>query len=684
VALLDHPLRRTRAIVAAERAAGRADARHRFRFFGGKGGAGKTTCAAATAVLAARAGRRILAVSTDPAHSLGDALGVRLGPGARRVRGLAALAAVELDADRALARWLRGRRRTLRTIAERGTYLDEDDIERVLDLSLPGVDELVGLLELQRLALSAPYDDVVVDTAPTGHTLRLLAMPETLRRIATVLDDMQAKHRVIAESLGGRHLVDATDRLIAEIDADGKRLAELLRDPERARFAWVMLPEVLALEEAKDAVRALDEAGITVTEVVVNRVTREPAEPCATCEARTDAERRVIDAARRDFAGRALRVLFAEPREPRRPRALARLGRHLGEPAATPLPGRASRRHGRAPSRITVETPRLPGWLDRLAPPGLRLLLFGGKGGVGKTTCAAAVALALARRDRGRRILLLSTDPAHSLGDVLETRIGDAEAPLAGGPPNLFVRELDAARAFEERRARYRQAVDDAFGALLRGSRFDAVYDRTVIRELIDLAPPGLDELFGVLTIIDALSRDGRGLVIVDTAPTGHTLRLLRMPATAGGWVRAMLAIALKYRAVIGLGEFAADLVEASRELKRLQALLASASETRFVPVTRAAELPRLETARLLRELRRMRLPVDTVVLNAVTTSGCTSCQSAVATEAREIQALATTWRRGRGTGGPMLVAPAVAPPPAGIPALERWCSSWTPRERTR
>ncbi|MBI2217260.1 MAG: ArsA family ATPase [Candidatus Rokubacteria bacterium] len=670
---------------AIERAAGRADARHRFRFFGGKGGAGKTTCAAATAVLAARTGRRILAVSTDPAHSLGDALGVRLGSGARRVRGAGALAAAELDADRALARWLGGRRRTLRTIAERGTYLDEDDIERLLDLSLPGVDELVGLLELQRLALATPCDDVVVDTAPTGHTLRLLAMPETLRRIATVLDDMQAKQRVIAESLGGRHVADAADRLIAEIDADGKTLAELLRDPERARFAWVMLPEALALEEAKDAVRALDEAGITVSEIVVNRVTPAPVRPCATCEAKTAAERRVIDAARRAFTGRALRVVPAAPREPRGAAALARLGRHLME-APSPPPDRAPRRHARAPSRVTAARPGFPGWLDRLAAPGLRLLLFGGKGGVGKTTCAAAVALALARRDRGRRILLLSTDPAHSLGDVLETRIGDLETSLASGPPNLSVRELDATRAFDERRARYREAVDQAFGALLRGSRFDAVYDRTVVRELIDLAPPGLDELFGVLTIIDALFRvrDRYDLVIVDTAPTGHTLRLLRMPATALDWVRAMLAIALKYRAVIGLGEFAADLVEASRELKQLQALLAGPTETRFVPVTRAAELPRLETARLLRELARMRLPVDTVVLNAVAASGCPACERTVAAEAREIEALATTWRRGGGTAGSMLLAPAVAPPPTGMAALERWCSAWAPRERTR
>src|SRR5918994_3270480 len=169
-----------------------------YRFFGGKGGVGKTTCAAATAVVAADRGQRILIVSTDPAHSLGDALGTRLGPAARRAGGLDA---VELDADRALTRWLRSRRPMLGTIAERGTYLDHEDVGRFLGLSLPGVDELIGLLELARLARARPYDRIVVDTAPTGHTLRLLEMPDTLRRIASVLDDMQAKHRFLSASL---------------------------------------------------------------------------------------------------------------------------------------------------------------------------------------------------------------------------------------------------------------------------------------------------------------------------------------------------------------------------------------------------------------------------------------------------------------------------------------------------
>src|SRR5262249_56406951 len=114
------------------------------------------------------------------------------------------LVAVELDASKALRRWLGPRRPALRTIVARGTYLDDEDIDRFLALSLPGVNELIGLVELERLAATAPWDAVVVDTAPTGHTLRLLAMPATLGRLAGVLDGMLDTHPSLAGSLRRR------------------------------------------------------------------------------------------------------------------------------------------------------------------------------------------------------------------------------------------------------------------------------------------------------------------------------------------------------------------------------------------------------------------------------------------------------------------------------------------------
>jgi arsenite-transporting ATPase len=641
----------------------------RLRFFGGKGGVGKTTCAAAAALAAADERRRVLLVSTDPAHSLADALGARLTARPRRLpTPTGSLAAVELDADRALVRWLAERRRPLRTIADRGTYLDEDDVDRLLALSLPGVDELVGLIELHRLARSGPYDDVVVDTAPTGHTLRLLAMPETLARIAAVLADMLAKHRFLGESLGGAHRQDAADELVAELQTEAETLHALLRDRGRASFSWVLLPEPVTLAETLDGVRALAAARIVVDELIVNRLTP-PRADCALCRSRAAGEAAVVRRLRRALPGYRVRLVAAADAEPRGLAALRRLAAARPPRLAAP----------RTPSPRRVTGTGAPAWLDALAPPGVRVLAVAGKGGVGKTSVAAAVALGLAARRPDARLLLLSTDPAHSLADVLGVPLGDDERAVPGAP-RLAARELDAEAAFRVRRERYEKAVDELFDGLLRGSRFDVAYDRQVVRELMDLAPPGLDELFGVLTLVDALLRASPppyDMVVVDTAPTGHALRLLAMPAGALEWVHALLAILLKYRTVLGLGELASDLLDVARELRELSALLRDAARTRVVVVARPAALPRLETGRLLRGLRRLALPIGGLVVNAVTPPGCARCRRAAAREARETTALHAAARSAAGRRCAIITSPAESPPPGGVEGLRDWLRRW-------
>jgi arsenite/tail-anchored protein-transporting ATPase len=668
----------------------------RFHFFAGKGGVGKTTCAAAAALAVAESGRRVAVVSTDPAHSLGDALGRRVGSRPHRIAVRAGrLEAIELDADRALARWLARRRGTLRTIAERGTYLDEEDLERLLRLSFPGVDELMALVELGRLARQGRYELVVVDTAPTGHALRLLGMPETLRRVAGVLNDLYAKHRFLTDSLGRGYRAGAADRLIEELDADGRRLAALLRDAERCRFTWLLLAEELSLEETRDGVAALAGEGMHVGELLINRVTPAPDRPCALCDARRAAEARVVAETRRAFPSTPLRLLpelDAEPRGVAKLRTVARLlhsrrpavaleleGRVVAPSANQGANGGSSRPPAPGTSRAAKSPPVAPPvWLGAIAPATLRLLVFAGKGGVGKTSCAAAAALALAGARPDARVVALSVDPAHSLGDALAVALGDEERAVPGAPPGLRAREVDADRAFTRLRERYQRAVEETFASLLRGSRFDVAYDREALRGLMDLAPPGLDELFAVLTVVETLveREPPANVVVLDTAPTGHALRLLEMPATALGWVHALLAILLKYREVVGLGDVAAELVATARRLRELGALLTDGDRARVVAVTRAAELPQRETERLLERLRRLRIAVPAVLVNALTSGDCRRCRRARREEARWIAALA----RGRGTrrrGWGMICTPAVAPPPRGVEGLAGWARTW-------
>ncbi|MFL5310459.1 MAG: ArsA family ATPase [Myxococcales bacterium] len=619
-----------------------------FSFFAGKGGVGKTTCAAAHALALAARGRRVLAVSTDPAHSLGDALGERLSARPRRVsRGLFA---VELDADRALSRWFQKRERSFRVLASRGTYLDDEDVDQLLSQSLPGVDELIGLLELTRLAAAGEYDLVVVDTAPTGHTLRLLAMPDTLGRLARVLGDLQQKHRWMSQSLRGRYVPDSSDAVIAEIERQAEDLRALLRDRDRCAFHWVMLAEELALREAVDGVAGLARLGAHLGELVVNRVTPAPRSACALCAGRRAEEARILRAARAAFPGVPLRLVPTADEEPRGLAALRRLS------SARPRPPR--------PGRTWPWPTRGTAWA---APDGVRLLLFGGKGGVGKTTCAAACALHLARR--GKRVLVLSTDPAHSLGDVLGRSLSDEPREVAA---RLVARELDADGAFASRREQYRRSVDELFDALRGGARFDATFDRQVVQDLIELAPPGIDELFALFAVIEAL-QDGFDRVVVDTAPTGHALRLLEMPEKALGWIHALLAILLKYRRVIGLGDLARTLTTTARELRELQDLIRDPARALFVPVTRAAALPRMETERLLRALRRLGIPTGPVLVNALTPPGCARCGRAAAAETREVEAI-------RRRTPAMLAAPAVTPPPRGPRQLLAFGRTWASR----
>ncbi|MFL6201486.1 MAG: ArsA family ATPase [Thermoanaerobaculia bacterium] len=281
------------------------------------------------------------------------------------------------------------------------------------------------------------------------------------------------------------------------------------------------------------------------------------------------------------------------------------------------------------------------GVFSDLAPPGLRLLFFGGKGGVGKTTCAAAAALVLAE---SQDVLLLSTDPAHSLADVLETPLGDDERPVPRAP-RLRARELDAYAAFEAWRGRHHDELGGALGAF-------AGESREAVEKLLDITPPGLDELVALSSILDATEEDR--LVVVDTAPTGHALRLLEAPELALEWDRALLSILLKYREAVSLGSLASELVELSKSLKRLLALLRDPARARFVAVSRTGELPRRETLRLLDELGRLSISVPAIIVNA--SEGVP---------------------KGFPRGCAMITAPAMYPPPRGAEALAGWARTW-------
>jgi arsenite/tail-anchored protein-transporting ATPase len=673
----------------------------------------------------------VLVVSTDPAHSLGDALDVKLVARPRTVARN--LAAAELDAKHAFARWIDQHRTALGDALEHGTWLDRADVDALLDLSLPGIDELVGVLEIARLAKhqghqghkghkdregrdgqegrerrdgqgarsAAPYDLIVVDTAPTGHTLRLLVAPATVGAIADLLDALQAEHRAIRERFARAGRPEAADRLIEVLAGQASEIGTMLRDPRQTTFCWVTLPEALSLAESEDGVGALENNGMRAAQIVVNRVLPTGG-PCPVCDRRRADESRVIEQIRTRLGrGRMLRTIPADVREPRGVKRLSAIAdRVIGD---VKVVDRRSPDHPIADVALSLPDGAPTVSLETLdAIRGVTLLFVGGKGGVGKTTVSAAIAVRLAQAHPKRRVLLLSTDPAHSLADVFAVTsrspaaprskatsgsraalgrgpntIGDTPATLRGGPSNLFVRELDAAQALAARRVDLEKALDEiaeSFGA------GDVTTTAVHTSELMDLAPPGIDELFGMLEVIRLIGA-GAGeydVIIVDTAPTGHALRLLEMPAAAREWVQVLLRMLLKYKSLVRPGQVAAELVEVSKSIRALQELMRDATRTRFLVVTRAAAVPRLETERLLDRLRRQKLAAPAVIVNAMTLAPrrCRRCRAVAAAERTSFNAL----RRRCGTRSrrcAIIQTPLSAPPPRGIRALESWGRSW-------
>jgi arsenite-transporting ATPase len=278
----------------------------RVILFGGKGGVGKTTCASAAAVQLADAGLRTLLLSTDPAHSLSDCLEQEIGHEIRVVQGVKNLSALEVSAERLFLQFKEEHGEEIKRILDTGTYLDEEDIAEIFSLSIPGLDEVMSLTGLVDLMEEGEYDLYILDTAPTGHALRLLALPELLDGWIKTLAKLRYKYHYVSFRLSGREMHDAADDLLFAMKRTVKRLHALLRDPETCEFVVVTIPQAMVVAETRRLIENLARLRIPLKHLIVNHLTSVDQWGCPFCYERWQEQRKYLQEIERSFTSCAI------------------------------------------------------------------------------------------------------------------------------------------------------------------------------------------------------------------------------------------------------------------------------------------------------------------------------------------------------------------------------------------
>ena len=517
-------------------------------FFTGKGGVGKTSLACATAVRLADAGKKVLLVSTDPASNLDEVLETPLGQHPTPVPSVPGLSAMNLDPEKSAAEYrerMVGPYRKLLPAAAVASM--EEQFSGSCTLEIAAFDEFSKLLG--DASATATFDHVIFDTAPTGHTLRLLTLP-------SAWSGFMEKNTTGTSCLGPLAGLQAQQKLYLDTVA-------ALSDAATTTLVLVTRPEATALREASRTSHELAALGVQNQHLVVNGIFQA-----------SDLTDRIAVAMQR----RGEIALAAIPD------SLQDLPRSLIPLTTAGVLGiQALRALGTSPTTADNSTnqkrleftmpPTLGALMDGLAAPGHGVILAMGKGGVGKTTVAAAVAVGLA--ERGFRVHLSTTDPAAHLAATIAS---DALS-------NLTVSRIDPAAET----ARYSAEVMKTAGVGL------DVSGQALLAE--DLRSPCTEEIAVFRAFAEAVAEGSDRFVVLDTAPTGHTILLLD----------AALAY---HREVIRQSSQMPESVE------QLLPRLRDPDFTRVLIVTLAEATPVHEAAQLQRDLRRAEIVPYAWVIN--------------------------------------------------------------------
>lgn len=574
--------------------------------FSGKGGVGKTTssCGFARQWAQQFPDDRILLLSTDPAHSLGDVLQMPVEDRPLSVADLPNLQVRALDAEVLLKEFKARYGEVLELLVERGSFVQGEDLSPVWDLSWPGVDELMGILEIQRILRDQEADRVVVDMAPSGHTLNLFGLMDFLDNLLSAMDLFQEKHRVITQSFTGQYTLDEADRFLAEMKADLADGRQLLQHPTRTACMIVALAEPMSYLETRRFLEFLQKLQIPIGGIFVNRLLSATADASmqnAIQEQQETLEKFLVLA---DF-----HPVFSLPQQEKEPVGAVALDQLMHQVTiAHPLPkiARTTSEAVQLPKKV------LPVFNDFVAE-GRRLILVGGKGGVGKTTVSAAIGWGLAQKYPQKKIRIISIDPAHSLGDAFGITLGHEPTWLSS---NLSAQEVDAHQVLDRFREEYLWELAEMMSGETGDGSLKIAYGPEAWRQIVSQALPGIDEMLSLITVMELLEQGEQDLIILDTAPTGHLLRFLEMPSALGDWLAWIFKLWIKYQNVVGRIEFMGRLRTLRQRVMQAQKQLKDPSQTEFIGVLQAQSAVVAETERLTQALSDMGVSQRYIVHN--------------------------------------------------------------------
>jgi arsenite-transporting ATPase len=625
-----------------------------LHFFGGKGGVGKSTLAAAFALnLAEKApDEKVLLISLDTSKGLSDLLKRRLPEKPSRIGSgtQGGLFVAELDRTFTLEPFRAKNKGAFDQAVGKGALLTEEDTRQLLNEATAELEDVAGLFQILDWLEEKAFDRIVVDTAPTTQALRLLDSPQTFKKLLT-------------SCRGGEKFLKAKKAASPAGPLDGlndrvEKLQALLKDPARTAFHLVALAEPAVEAQTRYYFSQLRSRSIPVSEITVNQV--EDGIGCPACQGRRGLQAPHV----RKFQqlDKTVPVHLVARREiaPRGAEALSAL-------AADWLSGKESKALEFAISEGPPALVRAPSMPPIAAPPlpPTRLIFFVGQGGVGKSSGAAAAAVTLTEKEGP--VLLISTDRAHSLSDVLQSRLTDTETQVKG-TKGLYARELDASGWFNALRKRLKELSESIFEPDAKG---EFSLDREMLKNLLDFAPAGVDELSALGTLTDALVQERFKRIVVDPSPASGTVRLVELPEAARGWLTSVLGILVRHRSK-GTAPLADEISALLKHVKRFEDALTRPNEARFVVVTRGEELANPRTERLVEFLKARKLAVERVLVNRVLPkSACPKCEN------RRKLELAAAKSIEKKLGLPVTVAPALGRHPAGLRELKAFRTSW-------